>query len=59
MFVPSLIQLLDDPRKEVAMVAHQALQLITNQSIEPIAAYWEEWAQKSGVAVAPADGARK
>jgi hypothetical protein len=56
-FVPPLIQILDDSKKEVAAAAHQALTAITNQNLEPSSKDWVEWAKGAGLPVeAPAKG---
>jgi hypothetical protein len=50
-FVPGLVGLLDDPQREVAAGAHQALMVITNQTLEPRSAVWIEWAKSAGMPV--------
>lgn len=50
-YVPALIRLLDDPKKEVVAVAHQALTEITRQTIEPSSKAWSDWARSAGLPV--------
>lgn len=57
-FVPALIPLLDDPKREVAPVAHQALQAITNQTLDAVAKDWQQWAKSAGLPVETGTDAR-
>jgi len=49
--VPALIALLVDDTKVLAPLAHQALEAISGQTLEPTLKAWKGWAQANGIVV--------